>query len=275
MDALGKLKIFVRLFIPPIFLKLFYLCRSKGTAIQFHKTSLQWDAVLKKTSGYSSENILVKCRDSLLKVKNDEYPYERDSVLFNEIEYFFPLLSSLFYISSKNNNTLNLVDFGGSLGSTYFQNKDILKQAGIIINWNIIEQNNFVECGKKHFADSELHFYNCFDEISRCSAVLLSSVLQYLKEPYVLLQEICDRAFEYLIIDRTVFLKDKEDDLLAIQKVPEKIYDVSYPVWFLSLNKFTEYIKQHYEIIFEWPALDQHTLRGCEAVGLGFLLKKI
>jgi len=49
--------------------------------------------------------------------------------LFTKKEIFFPLLSSLLYVSLKNNYTLNIIGFGDSLGSTYFQNIDILKQA--------------------------------------------------------------------------------------------------------------------------------------------------
>ena len=169
MGTLDIIKTIIKLFIPPIILKILNLFRKKRTEkknIQFQETNLSWDDAYKETaSGYSSKNILIKCRDSLLKVKNGEYLYERDSVLFTERELFYPLLSSLFYISMKNNNSLNIIDFGGSLGSTYFQNKDILKQVGISINWNIIEQENFVKCGKEYFADNELHFFNNIDEV--------------------------------------------------------------------------------------------------------------
>ena len=270
-----KLKSFIRLFIPPIVFILFYHLKKKD--IQFQKTNLSWDDAYNKTAkGYSAENILIKCRDSLLKVKDGEYPYERDSVLFTEKELFYPLLSSLLYISMENDKHLNIIDFGGSLGSTYFQNKDILRQVGININWNIIEQESFVKCGKEYFEDNELHFFNNIDELTNkeeISVCLFSSVLPYLKEPYTILDTIKHSKIKYVIIDRTFFLENKFEDVLTIQKVSPEIYDTSYPAWFLSLDKFISYINKYYDIVLKWQAFDQHQLDNYKTIGLGFLFK--
>ena len=273
-----KLKSFIRLFIPPIVFILFYHFKSKD--IQFQKTNLSWEDAYKETAkGYSAENILIKCRDSLLKVKNGEYPYERDSVLFTEKELFYPLLSSLFYISMENDKHLNIIDFGGSLGSTYFQNRDILKKAGIKINWNIIEQECFVKCGKESFTDNELKFYFNMDEVingkSKIDVCLFSSVLPYLKEPYAVFEIIKRYNIKYVIIDRTFFLEDEIEDILTIQNVPPEIYNASYPAWFLSLDKFISYINKYYDIVLKWQALDQHQLNNHKTIGLGFLLEAI
>jgi putative methyltransferase (TIGR04325 family) len=273
---LKKIKTFLKLLIPPFVLKLLNFYKRKN--IQFQKTSLSWDDAYKKTSkGYSAENILIKCRDSLLKVKNGEYPYERDSVLFTEKEMFYPLLASLLYVSLENNKHLNIIDFGGSLGSTYFQNKDILKQIGIEINWNIIEQEKFVKCGKEYFADNELKFYFNIDEVinekSKVDVCLLSSVLPYLKKPYAVFETTKRNNIKYIIIDRTFFLENEYEDILTIQKVPPEIYNASYPAWFFSLDKFISNINKYYDIILKWQAYDQHQLEKHKTIGLGFLLK--
>ncbi|GHT84215.1 methyltransferase, TIGR04325 family protein [Spirochaetia bacterium] len=250
----------------------------RRSAIQFRKTNLSWDDILRKTAdGYSSENILNKCRDSLSKVRDEEYPYERDSVLFKEKEIFFPLLSSLLLVCIKEQNALNLIDFGGSLGSAYFQNKEILKQSEVNINWNIVEQENFVECGLKYFANNELHFYKKIDEccaLMDISVCLFSSVLQYLKNPYSLIDNVIKKNIKYMIIDRTIFIENGNEDILSIQTVPKEIYEASYPVWFLSLNKFLTYMEKNFEIIYKWTALDQHKLKGYKTIGLGFLFVK-
>jgi putative methyltransferase (TIGR04325 family) len=281
---MNKLKPFLKLFIPPIIIKTFHYFKKekadsmRGVGVQFKKTKLSWDDILNEiANGYDKDQILQKCKDSLLKVKNGEYPYERDSVLFTEKEIFFPLLSSLFYVSLKYNHVLNILDLGGSLGSTYFQNRDILKQAGITINWNIIEQDNFVECGKEYFINNELHFYNNIDEVigqTDISVCLLSSVLPYLKEPYTTLETIRRSNIKYIIIDRTFFLENESNDILTIQKVPPEIYEASYPAWFLSLNKFLLNIKNNYNIMLKWNSLDQHNLENHKTIGLGFFLSK-
>jgi putative methyltransferase (TIGR04325 family) len=71
------------------------------------------------STGYDSEIILEKTRDALLKVKNGEAAYERDSVLFDEIQYAWPLLTSLMWVAAQAKGILNVLDFGGSLGTTY------------------------------------------------------------------------------------------------------------------------------------------------------------
>jgi putative methyltransferase (TIGR04325 family) len=284
-DGFMVMKKILKLFIPPIFINLFSYFKKqnkqKNTILKeiapFKETQLSWDEALKETAnGYSSELILTKCRDSLLKVKNGEFPYERDSVLFTEIEIFYPLLSSLLYVSSINNQKLNIIDFGGSLGSTYFQNRDLLKKAGITINWNIIEQGNFIEYGKEYFSNEELHFrkkiYN-IPNMENIAVCLFSSVLPYLEEPYAVFDTIRNSNIKYIIIDRTYFLNTESEDVLTIQKVPPEIYEASYPAWFLSLNKFYDYIRKYYDIVFKWNALDQHQLEGHKTTGLGFLLK--
>jgi len=276
---LYKLIQLIKLFIPPIIFILFKRKIFKKQDIQFIKTNLSWDeAYIQTSKGYSSNNIIKKCRDSLLKVKNGEYPYERDSVLFDDLQIFYPLLSSLFYISLLNMKKLNIIDYGGSLGSTYYQNKNILRDAGIAINWNIIEQENFVICGKEIFENNELHFYNNICEVleanNNISVYLLSSFLPYIREPYKILDEIKSKDIEYLIIDRTVFLQNETKDILTIQNVPSAIYSVSYPAWFLSLDAFLLYINEYYDIIYKWQALDQNYLKNYNTIGLGFLLKK-
>jgi putative methyltransferase (TIGR04325 family) len=39
------------------------------------------------------------------------------------------------------------LDFGGSLGSSYFQNKKFL-DALRLVEWNVVEQENFVATGE-------------------------------------------------------------------------------------------------------------------------------
>ena len=51
--------------------------------------------------------------------------YERDSVIFDNIQYDWQLLSSILFISNIQKR-LNVVDFGGALGTSYRQNSKYL-----------------------------------------------------------------------------------------------------------------------------------------------------
>jgi len=269
-----KIKYILKLFMPPIIGKITSFSR-KG--FEFKETSLDWKEIVKETKGYEADNILNKCKNALLKVKNGEYPYERDSVLFDTLQIFYPLLSSLFYVALQYNSKINIIDFGGSLGSTYYQNKGLLKKAKINFSWNVIEQEHFIKCGKEYFETDELKFMYDLEEATENNEInvcLLSGVLQYLENPYKILEKIFNSNIEYIIIDRTTFTGDNKD-LLTIQTVHKDIYEAKYPSWFFSLNMFQKYLEKKYEIIYNWTALDAVHLKEKKVFSLGYLLKRI
>lgn len=247
----NKTKSIIKSVIPPFLLNLILKKPNHG----FYGNYKKWEDAKKDSVGYDSSIILEKVKNSLLKVKNKEAMYERDSKLFDKIQYSWPVLASLLWIATKKENELNIIDFGGSLGSTYFQNINFLKHLKKI-RWNIVEQKNFVDCGKKYFENDNLKF---FDSIENClketgaKTILLSSSVQYLEDPYAFLEKIIRNDFEFIIFDRTTFLKDSER--ITLQKVPPQIYPASYPAWFLNENKFLNIFKNKYNLIIDFDAL--------------------
>jgi len=135
---------------------------------------------------------------------------------------------------------VSVLDFGGSLGTSYHQCRGFL--SGLkSLRWSIVEQPKFVECGRESFETEELKFYYDIDEAlisEKPDVVLLSGVLEYIERPYDLLKEIATRNFQYIILDRTPVV-GLESDILTVQKVPKEIYEASYPCWFLSENKLS------------------------------------
>ena len=215
-----------------------------------------WEEAMELSTGYDSERILGKVRDSLLKVKRGEAEYERDSVLFDKVQYSWPLLTGLLWIASQNGNRINLVDFGGSLGSTYYQNRKFLSHLKEM-RWNIVEQKSFVDCGKREFENEHLRFHHELEECllePRPDTILFSSVIQYLERPYSLLGKVRSLGFEFLLFDRTTFIESGEDRI-TLQKVPPEIYDASYPAWFFNREKFLGFFAADYELVVEFDAL--------------------
>ena len=221
-----------------------------------------WDIAKTKCSGYDSPIILEKVKESALKVKNGRVAFERDSITFDKPEYSFHLLSSLLLAASLNNGNLNVMDFGGSLGSTYFQNSRFLDTLDNL-NWCIVEQANYTETGKAYFSSKRLHFFNsinkCHDSY-KINIVLLSSVLQYVEKPYILLDELIVFKPAFILFDRTPFIDKK--DRITIQKVHPKIYKASYPCWFFNKKKFMDHMSQQYELIIEFDALDKANIKS-------------
>mgnify|MGYP005852803247 CR=1 FL=1 len=185
-----------------------------------------------------------------LKVKHGEAAYERDSVLFAEIEYAWPMLSGLMSAAARNGGRLNVLDFGGALGSSYFQNRKFL-QTLLDVRWNVVEQFHYVEAGRKHIQDKQLRFYQTIEECiseNQPNVILLSSVLQYLASPIELLGKLNKVGASYLIIDRTPFSANGTDKL-TIQKVPADIYSASYPMWIFSLSEFKQFLEVNWRLM--------------------------
>ncbi len=212
-----------------------------------------WQEVERLCNGYDAADILKKVRQSVLKVRNGEAVYERDSVLFNEIQYS-PALIEAFKKSIKD-NTLHVVDFGGSLGSSYFQHQSLFQNL-TDFKWAVVEQKHFVECGKNDITINHLTFHHTIDEAlqyQKPHVLLASSVIPYFEKPYELIQKLLNYHFEYIIIDRTAFI-DATEERITKQVVPEFIYKASYPAWFLNEEKFLKAFSDKYELLNSFPS---------------------
>ncbi len=209
-----------------------------------------WETALSQCTGYDHENILETCKNALLKVKNGFAVYERDSVLFDEVQYSWGLLAGLLRSALENKGSLTVLDFGGSLGTSFFQNKNFL--TGLTeLRWFIVEQPHFVECGKKYFEDDQLKFFHTTEEctqIGKPDVLLLSSVLQYLEKPAEWMDRFISLNTPYIIVDRTAFIEESRDTL-TVQQVPENIYKASYPAWFFNKTDLIARFKKKYDVL--------------------------
>jgi putative methyltransferase (TIGR04325 family) len=235
-----------------------------------------WEEVEKECSGYDSDVILDKVKASVLKVRNGEAVYERDSVLFDVIQYSKPLISA--FENSITNKKLHIVDFGGSLGSSYFQNKNVFPD-NIDLKWSVVEQKHFVEVGRTEIAIDDLLFFDTIDEAlmqQNNQVLLLSSVIPYFKKPYDLINKILTYNFDFIIIDRTAFIGG-QDERITKQIVPEFIYKASYPAWFLNEQKFIDAFSKDYELIFDFMSAfdpEDNLEDGSKVFRKGFYFKR-
>lgn len=213
-----------------------------------------WDKARQISSGYNASHILEKVKTSTLKVKTGEAVFERDSVLFDTIEYSWPLLASLMWIAARNKGKLSVIDFGGSLGSSYFQNKyflDTIEKA----QWSVVEQKAFVDCGREYFENGILKFYYTMEECIKSGEIpdvlLISCALPYLEEASKMLDDFSQMGISYFIIDNTPF-NYQDRDRITVQRVDPLIYEASYPCWFLNYNKVKAIVGSRYTIVSEY-----------------------
>jgi putative methyltransferase (TIGR04325 family) len=213
--------------------------------IRFEGNYATWEEAAARCTGYDAAPILAKVLDATLKVKRGEAVFERDSVLFDEIEYVWPVTAALMWAAAQSGGRLDVLDFGGSLGSSYFQNRAFLTGLSQV-RWSVVEQAHYVEAGCQNVQDESLRFYSSIDDClaeNKPNVLLLSSVLQYLPEVLQIIKSINDSCATTLIIDRTPF-NNEPTDKICVQKVPASIYKASYPMRVFSLCDFFESLTQ-------------------------------
>lgn len=225
-----------------------------GRRIRYSGDYRHWSEAVSEATGYDNDKILQQTLAATKEVLNGQAAYERDGVTFPTAAYSWPLLTSLLWIASRESNRLEILDFGGSLGSSYFQHKAMLEK--ISLHWGVVEQAHFVAAGTNLIDDPQLNFYPSVSNYTKDikpQTILLGSVLQYLEDPYQLLSELNDSTARYLILNRTP-LSNLSEDKILIQKVPASIYAASYPLWILSKRKMLESLTVNWQVIAELPS---------------------
>ncbi len=244
--------------------------------ISFSGDYANWDDACRACEGYAAPQILEKVRAAALKVKNGQAAFERDSVTFVKPDYSWPLLASLLCAAAENNGELNVVDFGGSLGSIYFQHRKFFKDLPSV-HWRVIEQPHFVRIGNDEIAEGPLGFCLRAQEAVEGSdkwILLLSGVLQCLPDPHAVLCDLLNLGWSHVIVDRTAFVTGRAKDRLTVQTVPASIYSAKYPSWFFNQNRLIAHFDRDFELVSEWAALDRFDLVGDSTRYRGFYLRR-
>ncbi len=210
-----------------------------------------WAAASAKCGGYDAANIVEKVKAAALKVKEGSAVFEKDGRLYPEITWSWPLLSQLLWIAGQRGQQLSVLDWGGSLGSSYFQNRGYLQHLERL-QWSIVEQAGFVKAGNRGIAGGPLAFFDSIEEAMAARGphdiLLLSCVLPYLEKPYDFLLAVAEKAIPYIIIENTYF-NPAPENRLTIQKVPPVYYDAAYPAWFLDYQQVVDTLLPRYEML--------------------------
>jgi len=237
------------------------------THIRFEGDYPSWETASSHATGYDAPSILAKTREAVLKVKRGENRWEQDGMVSNSDAMPWSLLAALSRIAAaKGKRELHVVDFGGSLGSTYYWCKPFFA-GDFKLTWSVVEQPEHVKIGQADFQDDSLRFHFTIEDAlaaQPADVLLLSGVLHYLPAPEAWLKNLRDWPFPHLILDRTP-LRNCARHRLTVQHVPKEIYEAAYPAWFLSKQRILSLIERDYTA--RWHAPDAETWEiGDEAV---------
>lgn len=230
-----------------------------------------WDQAEQASEGYDSNSLIEKVRKAAKLVFDGKAVYERDSVVFDEIDYSYPLLASLLF-AAANSESLRVIDFGGGFGTTYQQNRRFLSKLKRTCQWRVVEQEKFVSIGKSEFTNDTLSFYSTIEEAYKdgVDAVIFCGSICYVPNPYIFMEKAKTIKAPYVIFDRTP-TTNLNEDTFAVQYVPLSVFKASFPIRNFSYNNITKYFKDEYELIAEWVCdlqADPNT------TAMGFIFKR-
>ncbi|WDE95958.1 methyltransferase, TIGR04325 family [Lentisphaera profundi] len=232
-------------------------------SIKGHYSS--WEDATRASGGYDSQNIFQKVREAMWQVRDGHRVAERDSVLLDEIPYSWPVLCTV--LRAVEDNKLHVVDFGGALGCSYYYYRDWLES--IDHRWTVIEQEKFVECGNAEFVTDRLKFSRAFADVHKVDIILMSSVLQYLENPWEILEQAMATRCRFICLDRTLFSPSTQERI-AIQKVSSKIYPASYPLRLLTEASVHTFLEPYFDLIAQYDSPESTSGFNCK----GFIYRR-
>jgi putative methyltransferase (TIGR04325 family) len=209
-----------------------------------------WDEAARLSGSYAAEAILERVVAASRDVRDGRAAYERDGCAFSVARPNAPLLTALARAASGSGGGLRVLDFGGALGSLYWQHRASL-EALHCVAWRVVEQEHYVVAGRHEFEDDVLSFWPDIAGASRgkdLDIAVLSSVLQYLPAPYTTLEELVGLAPHWMFFDRLALVVGGRDRL-TIEHVPAELGGGSYPVWFLSEARFLDALSGRYRLV--------------------------
>lgn len=213
--------------VPPVLADLVSRARSP---VSFSGEFASWEAAAAQAEGYDAREITERTVAATRRVVAGQAVYERDSVTFDRIEYSWPLLASLLQVGLET-GSLRVIDFGGSLGSSWRQNSRYLQRLRLPLSWRVVEQEHLVALGNEEFSGEVLRFYHSIPDAVQdgVDVVLFSSSLCYVRDPEQYLRQAAAASARFVIVDRLPTIAGARDRI-TVQHVSEPIYDASYPI---------------------------------------------
>jgi len=264
---------FAREWLPPAVLRRLSAQRSAG--LRFVDGYGSWATASAAAEGYGAGSILRQVAEATELTRSGVVAFERDGVTFLSPETRWPVATALLMAAARRGGRLRVLDFGGSLGSLYWQHRGVLTD--IDVTWGVVEQPEFVREGI-HFADDRLSFHPTIEDVVSAGApdlILLSSVLQYMEDPHAVLGSLTSVPAPFLLIDRTP-MSALDHDVATVQHVPPQIYRGSYPAWILSETALRTSLGTHWSLREDFPGIepDMTTSSGIEFRWRGYLFER-
>lgn len=246
--------------------------------VNFYKGDyVSWQKALSSSSGYTSQSLINKVIESNNAVISKEAKYERDGVLFDEVNFAMELNACLLlgFVQKDDEKLYEIVDFGGSLGTVYRQFDEFTSKQ-LNYSWNILEQEKLYEFGSANLETKKLKFHlSSESSISDFTPdiVIFSAVLEFLEDFKSPLRGAISACPKYIVFDRLPVWGGGYNHLSVL--VAARHITGSYPCWIFHYD-FLEKFLEGYELVSKWSALGgKFKFAAGEAEYIGMLWRKL
>jgi putative methyltransferase (TIGR04325 family) len=129
--------------------------------------------------------------------KTEIYMATREDRVFPNSNYL-----ALLTATSSGKAIKRVTDFGGAAGIHYFLTKDHIPE---LVSWDVIETQSMTNLMRKSNDGILRHFTlgDYFSAPRKCDLLYLSSSIQYVDNPYKLLEKLFTLSPKYILISRT------------------------------------------------------------------------
>lgn len=227
-----------------------------------------WGSAAAETRGYDDGSILERVSRATRRVLAGSASFEQDGSVSTERPPPSHALEGLLIAAALDGGRMSVLDFGGGLASHYLRWRSMLLVLPSV-HWAIVEQSSFVAEGRVLFEmDPLVSFHEDITEVASCpNAVLASSVLQYVPNPYETLERLVMVRPRVVVLDRMPF---GAEEAVVAQFVPSHLGKASYPLWVLTEDGIHSILGRDYDLLSEFDTSD-HPLKagGIQAVYRG------
>ncbi|WP_051257858.1 methyltransferase, TIGR04325 family [Desulfovibrio cuneatus] len=179
---------------------------------------------------------------------------QQHGALCNEKEYDWPLVAGFMAVAAQHNGALHVLDYGGTLGCRQQQINHIV-QLLPNVTWHSVSPPNAGFLQMQQAAPQPCTFHesiqDCFAK-NPINVMVFSGILQYLHDPYAVLQEALACTPDALLIDRTPFLPAR--DKLTVQHVHEAAPSALRPCWWLNRCRVASLFANRYTCLPDYQS---------------------
>jgi putative methyltransferase (TIGR04325 family) len=231
-----------------------------------------WAKAQHAVAGYESEIAIESIIDSIQQshaaASGSKSLTSRDLQIISS----FAIAISAAVVQSAN---VRVIDVGGAGGDYFFMFANAMP--AVTFDWVVVETPALATAiTKTNLGEGRnIRWVSSLDEAGKdFDVALLSSVLQYVDDPYGLLNEVTNRC-KVMVINR-IPLTSSGTDQATVQHVRTHGRRGAYPAWFFSNNVFLNEIDKSGDIVSRWAVPeDSHVLKfqQIESQGMVVLVK--